>query len=72
MVLIEKAILVVLTLDATAAIAVPLVYYASLRAGRSRAEQEGAPPRPTRQHALRPAPSGSGTVPSNGARDSGS
>jgi hypothetical protein len=44
--LVEKAILAVLALDAAAAIALPLVYYASLRADRSRSDhsapREGA------------------------------
>lgn len=42
MVLVEKAILAVLALDAAAFVAVPLVYYASVRGDRARTEQ-GAP-----------------------------
>ena len=42
MVLVEEAILAVLALDAAVAISLPLVYYASLRADRSRSEHEGS------------------------------
>jgi len=49
MVLIEKAIVAVPALDAAAAIAVPLIYYASLRAARSRGEEEVLPPHGTRR-----------------------
>lgn len=42
MVLVEKAILAVLALDAAVAVALPVVYYASLRADRSRNEHGAA------------------------------
>jgi hypothetical protein len=41
-VIVEKALLAVLALDAAVAVALPLVYYASLRADRSRADHEAS------------------------------